>query len=289
MINVNDLRWQKNYSSIVNRMKEFFLNKGWIEINGQSTLSILAACEDPETISQFIFDGINWPLPQTNQMNLETILLNNPNLKGVFCTTTSYRNEPNPIDGRHDKIFPMFEFESRGNIKDLIALEEELLEYMGFGTESYRVYYYDMCKRYNTHTLESEHEELIQNDYGDVVFLKDFPQESHPFWNMKHRGGGIYNKVDVLLYGMETIGSAERSTNVDEMRNQFYNISDGQYAKLLFNHFGKKRVEDELEDYLSLNMFERFGGGIGITRLVRAWELENKSEFTKTHEATNKY
>jgi len=38
----------------------------------------------------------------------------------------------------------------------------------------------------------------------------------------------------------------------------------------LFNHFGRKRVEDELEEYLELDMFERFGGGIGVTRMVRA-------------------
>ena len=36
---------------------------------------------------------------------------------------------------------------------------------------------------------------------------------------------------------------------------------------LLYNHFGKE-VEDELEEYLSLDMFDRFGGGIGVTRMV---------------------
>ena len=92
---------------------------------------------------------------------------------------------------------------------------------------------------------------------------------------MKHAGNGIYNKVDVIIHGMETIGSAERATDVYEMREQFHNISDGEYANLLFNHFGKKRVEDELEEYLKLNMFERFGGGIGVTRMVRALEMSN--------------
>ena len=64
---------------------------------------------------------------------------------------------------------------------------------------------------------------------------------------MKHAGNGIYNKVDVIMHGMETIGSAERATDTYEMREQFHNISDGQYANLLYNHFGKKRVEDELD------------------------------------------
>ena len=87
---------------------------------------------------------------------------------------------------------------------------------------------------------------------------------------MKHQGDGIFNKVDVILYGQETIGSAERSTNVDEMRKCFFNISNGEYSGLLFSAFGKERVIKELDEYLSLPMFERFGGGIGITRMARA-------------------
>ena len=35
---------------------------------------------------------------------------------------------------------------------------------------------------------------------------------------MKHAGDGIYNKVDVIMHGMETIGSAERATDGEEMR-----------------------------------------------------------------------
>lgn len=84
----------------------------------QSNLSIFAACEDPETIEQFVFGGVNYPLPQTGQMALEETLLKNPDVKGVFCQTTSFRDEPFPVPGRHDKIFPMFEFESKGDIND---------------------------------------------------------------------------------------------------------------------------------------------------------------------------
>jgi aspartyl/asparaginyl-tRNA synthetase len=90
---------------------------------------------------------------------------------------------------------------------------------------------------------------------------------------MKYKGDDIYNKVDVIMYGMETIGSAERSCNPEEMREQFHTISDGEYSNLLFNHFGRKRVEDELEEYLAYDMFPRFGGGIGVTRMVRALQL----------------
>src|SRR5690606_27149814 len=121
------------YNYIVQQMRRFFQDKkGFIEVPSQSRLSILAACEDPKTISQFVFNGVNYPLPQTGQMWLEIELLKNPSVPGVFCCTTSYRNEPFPVPGRHDKIFPMFEFEAAGGMDELRKLEAELLEFLGF-------------------------------------------------------------------------------------------------------------------------------------------------------------
>ena len=74
------------YNDAVKKMRQFFQDeKGFIEVPAQSRQSILAACEDPATISQYIFSGVNWPLPQTGQMWLERDLLDNPNVKGVFC------------------------------------------------------------------------------------------------------------------------------------------------------------------------------------------------------------
>jgi hypothetical protein len=73
---------------------------------------------------------------------------------------------------------------------------------------------------------------------------------------------------------METIGSAEREVDVDVMRKRFTTISDGKYSALLYKLFGEKRVNNELDEFLSLKFFPRFGGGIGMTRLIRSMELE---------------
>jgi len=267
---VQDIR---AYNYIVQQMRRFFQEvKGFIEVPAQSRLSILAACEDPKTISQFVFSGINYPLPQTGQMWLEIELLKNPQVPGVFCSTTSYRNEPFPIPGRHDKIFPMFEFEAAGDMNVLRRLEGELLEFLGFPAPTC-LQYEDICRQYGINEIKSDHELILQRDYGNTINLEKFPLRTDPFWNMKHDKHGIFNKIDVILFGMETIGSAERSTNVEEMREFFYAISSGQYSQLLFNAFGKERVEAELEEYLSLPMFARFGGGIGVTRMARAMKL----------------
>ena len=283
------MRDTESFNKITKKMREYFQEeKGFIEVPTQSRLSILAACEDPKTISQFVFDGINYPLPQTGQMWLEYELLKNPQRKGVFCVSTSYRNEPNPIEGRHQKIFPMFEFESKGDMDDLMSLEVSLLDYLGFdkwhkedGQDVYamRVKYDEACSLLGVDSLESEHEEMLQNDlidHGDLFFLTHFPQRSHPFWNMKQndKDKNLYNKVYVILHGQETIGSAERSCNAEEMRSNFHSISNGEYANLLFSKFTEERVIKELDEYLSLDFFPRFGGGIGMTRMARAMKLE---------------
>ncbi len=266
----------KEFHVAVKRMREFFESRGFIEVHTQSRLSILAACEDPTTISTYNYGGQVWPLPQTGQMWLEYELLNNPDAPGFFCLSTSFRNEPNPVPGRHDKIFPMFEFEMKGTMEDMIQLEKDLLVHLGFGeVGTYHEGDYDVvAAKYGVEELEHEHEAALETDYGKVFFLKNFPNHTSPFWNMKqHADGRQAYKVDVILHGVETIGSAQRSSSIEEMRNMFYTISEGQYANILFSNFTKERVEGELNDFLGHKFFERCGGGIGVTRMIRAMKL----------------
>lgn len=260
------------FSDVVNKMRSFCLAKGFTEVNTQDRLSILAACEDPDTVATYEYQGETWPLPQTGQMWLEYELLSKPELPGVFCVSTSYRNEPNPIPGRHKVIFPMFEFELKGSIEDLERFETELLEYLGFGNQADYFYkkYDELKNYYGVEELEAEHEEQMEEDFGPVVFCREFPRYTSPFWNMKKKNSNYSHKIDVILYGKETIGSAERSTNAGEMREEFHTISNGKYAQKLFDLFGKDRVEKELEEFLSFNFFPRSGCGIGMTRMIDA-------------------
>jgi aspartyl/asparaginyl-tRNA synthetase len=260
------------YNELIQKLRTFFLKRGYVEVPTQSTLSILAACENPHSIVKYVFDGVEWPMIQTGQMVLEEVLLKNPDWPGVFCITTSYRDEKNPIPGRHNKIFPMFEFESKGGFEELKQLESELLTYLGFNAPL-ELTYEDICKKYDTDIVEAEHETKMWNNLGTSISLQKFPKRTSPFFNMNTEDGEIFEKIDVILYGQETIGSAVRSSDVKTMRKMFYEISDGEYAGKLFELFGKKRVESELEDFLSNNFFKRFGGGIGMTRLMRAYQL----------------
>lgn len=267
------------FDSVNKKVKSFFQSEGLIECFNQHLLSILASCEDPANLTEFTYAGNVWPLPQTGQMHLEEVILElGEQIKGLHCTTTSYRQEPNPVPDRHDLIFPMFEFEIPGNLDRLIDFEKSLLEHLGFGPKDSfpEVDYMDMCEKYGVDELDHCHEMQLYEDYGPVVFLKYFPESTSPFWNMNRcEDKNLAKKVDVIICGIETIGSAERSCDADEMRRLFHTITDGSYANTLYEKFGKDRVEKELEEFLNHKFFVRSGAGMGGTRLIRAMKIMN--------------
>jgi aspartyl/asparaginyl-tRNA synthetase len=272
------------FTTAVKLLRSFFDSKNFLEVHTQNRLSILAACEDPTTVATYEYNGQIWPLPQTGQMWLEYELLTKPDMAGCYCLSTSYRQEQNPVEGRHELIFPMFEFEAPGNFDDLLKLENDLLKHLGFKCDWNKAPYKDLdfpggmyqsvLAKYTGAELDAHHEEEMYQEYGDVFFLTHFPESTSPFWNMKlgemdvKKTGWLANKCDVIIGGMETIGSAERSTDVQEMKHQFHTISDGGYAQLLFDLFGKERVEHELFEFLTHDFKPRVGGGIGMTRLI---------------------
>ena len=260
------------FTHSVDLLRSFFMGKGFKEVHTQNRLSILAACEDPFNVATYNYAGEVWPLPQTGQMWLEHELLSQPDSEGFFCVSTSYRQEPNAIPGRHDIIFPMFEFEFPGTIEDLKAMEYELCEYLGFDKPTEKTYaqWQDHFGLGSTIEMEAEHETSMYEQFGSAM-ITDFPEMTSPFWNMSRYEDGVRSKkIDVILGGMETIGSAERSTDVEMMRDTFHTITNGEYSQLLYKLFGKERVEAELEKFLEFDFFPRVGGGIGMTRMIAA-------------------
>ena len=236
----------KKFTDSVGLLRSFFLDKGFEEVHTQNRISILAASEDPFNVATYYYAGQVWPLPQTGQMWLEHELLTEPEAKGFFCVSTSYRQEPNAIPGRHDIIFPMFEFEFPGDINDLKAMEYELCEYLGFPKPTEKTYadwqkHYGLAEDYE---MTAEEEGKMYKVFG-ATLITDFPE-------------------------MTTIGSAERSTDKEMMRDTFHTITNGEYSQLLYKLFSKERVEAELEKFLEFDFFPRVGGGIGMTRMISA-------------------
>ena len=241
----------EKFNQVVKKLRTFFWSKNFVEVHTQNRLSILAACEDPFNVQTFEYANKTWPLIQTGQMWLEYEILKNPDVAGYFCLTTSYRMEPNPVPGRHDIIFPMFEFEFKGDMNELIELQKELLVYLGYDKSSFYVNNYkSIAEEFSTTELEHEHEERLYKEKSAVAFITDFPEFTSPFWNMmRNKDDDTSKKVDVILSGMETFGSAEREIDKDVMRNRFNTIMEGSYRNKLYQLFGEERTVSELEEY----------------------------------------
>lgn len=81
----------------------------------------------------------------------------------------------------------MFEFECKGGMTELMELERECLEALGFGPrDSFKAgKYEDIAKEYGVDELDHDHEARLNKENGSVFFLTDFPNRTSPFWNMK--------------------------------------------------------------------------------------------------------
>ena len=166
------------FNEVVTKLRNYCQSKGLVEVHTQDRLSILAACEDPDTVATYEYNGQVWPLPQTRvKCGLSTNCSTQPDLPGVFCVSTSYRAEKNPVPGRHKLIFPMFEFELKGGIDALREFENELLESMGFGDRDNYAYeqYDDLKKFYKTEELSHADEASMQKRFQPDHFLRKLP------------------------------------------------------------------------------------------------------------------
>ena len=274
----------KEFSSLSGKLHNFFRKNNFTEAYYQNYLDVLTACENPKSIGMFKHYNESFPLRQTNQMGLEYAILSNPGTD-FYCFTTSYRLEDDINKGRHNTIFPMVEFEiNKGTIDELIDFEKDMIRHLGYTGEFLELDYNEACENFKTNEIDDHEENLLCQKYAPVVFLKKFPESTDPFFNMERDHNGLSNKVDVIMLGtntigetrgMETIGSAVRSTDVEQMKDSFKTSVNGQYSKTLYEKFGQDRVDQELKEYFAMNMIPRSGGGIGFTRLLNFMRYNN--------------
>lgn len=273
----------KEFSSLSRKIHNFFWKKNFTEAYYQNHLDVLTACENPKSIGEFKHYNETFPLRQTNQMGLEYAILEDP--KDYYCFTTSYRLEPEINKGRHNTIFPMVEFEiQKGTLEELIDFEREFIRGLGYTGKFLEIDYEDALEKFQVDEITDVEEDLLCKNYAPVIFLKKFPENTDPFFNMQRDEKGLSAKVDVLMLGkntygeirgMETIGSAVRSCDVEQMKESFRTSVNGEYAKTLYEKFGKDRVHNELDEYFKMKMIPRSGGGMGFTRLLNFARLHD--------------
>lgn len=262
----------KVISAVVKKIREYFDGIGYLEVFTNNRPSVMSSCEDARTVATFQYAGRQFALPQTQQPALEHVFYaDDGTVEGYYTLSTSYRDEQHPVRGRHQIAFPLFEWEGKGDVNRLMDVEEGLLRHLGF-TDVVRMSYTEVCEKYGVEEVTLVEEEKLGHEH-QVVLMYNFPVE-HTYFNMKRIGGGLAAKVDAIVGGKETFGSAERSSNVGEMQHSFETSEGGEYAKKLREIHGDG-LEYELNAYFDLfkNAKEervRNGAGIGMTRLIAA-------------------
>ena len=85
----------------------------------------------------------------------------------------------------------MFEFESHGTISELFQFEIDLLKYLGFENNFHSYDYNSLSKHYDIKELTSIEENAMEKDFGNIVFINQFPEYTNPFWNMSKNNNGL--------------------------------------------------------------------------------------------------
>ncbi|MBI5447502.1 MAG: hypothetical protein HY939_02090 [Gammaproteobacteria bacterium] len=194
---------------------------------------------------------------------LDTTLLKNPKLTGIFCITPAHDDQP-----------PLLSFASPGTFKEAKQFMADLLSFLGF-SNPYHVSYESLCSLYNTSLLSEGHEHVLQKKLGNTISLGYFPHRTHPEWTIKAFNAETYHKTRLLLHGMKTLDIAEYSCASVQMRQRFYDLHGGHAAQTLFDTFGKKKVIAALNTYLNLPFFPRFGGTLSLSNLTRAMKFDD--------------
>lgn len=308
---------EDDYRIVMSKLRRFFgdkhhMDEGFYDGNPR----LLSACEDWTNIITYKQgDGLLWALPQTRQMHMEWSIMQNTNKhrRGVYACGVSYRPEAeNPRLGRHHRQFPLFEWEMWGGIDVHDVLLDELLVDLGFPIPngnpgsttrenglkiwqtpgSYpRVSFDNVVATYEGEPGDIGHaeEQRLEREVGTCV-IKDFTKHSDPFFNMgQDLETGHYWKRDVILNGMETIGSAAREIDPLRIYKNFFKSgstspeNQGMFHKTLYQLFGKERVNAELMDYLSL-----FYNDLSPEELSEHFSTSEKyAEFVETTHSTH--
>lgn len=253
---------------------------------------IMDACENPDSIVKKTVGNTHIPDTQTGQMGLEKLFFKYGRLfaegvKGFCCITQSVRDEKEEdmVEGRHYHMFPMYEVEIGGDKEALYEFVSTMLMDFGF-PKPVRIKYEDACTELGVDIIGSAEETELYKRYGCSIALEDFPERSHPFFNMK-RENGVAKKIDFLLYGVEVIGSAEREEDTEKMLEMFFKSNNGKYAHKLVSDFGLVPTMTSLFRFLKLvpKTAVRSGFGMGVPRFLDALaKLEESKRSSKTIE-----
>jgi len=281
--------------NILQRNISAFFNKGNFTYVDYPILSNGSdCCEDDRTAFLIRREGDGGLfLRQTAQVHMEYDVRSQEH-NAVWTRGRSLRDEPRAGDGRHEKDFPLVEWEcttrylqNAGYYPGHISWESTkkisgdlfyLIKFdLNFIAQMLNIYEGDdYSGKFSFHAMS--YESIIEN-YGDdvspelerelcgdnkIVAVYNYPTELCHF-TMGQANEKECMKVDILLPGIgETIGSAVRATDREFIAIRLYNSA--MYKGLV----DKGMNPFVFDKYLSCDFsVPTVGGGIGVSRLMK--------------------
>ena len=247
------------YDKVIYKIRFFFKEKGFIEVFTQNNFSVIEPMTNSELFTQHSPEIY---YPQTKQIQLDQFLLENPQESGFF--SISYQFQENTL-------YPFIEFTSNDNIRQFYT---EFFNYMGLNQSVSENEYDDICNFYEINTLTDDIFSRINQDYGTISCIDNFPERVTSSWNIQWNDTeSHYYKNMILINGINIMNLFEKSCNTVKMYNMFH--TDNIYLQQLYQRFGEDRVENELNEFLQKDFLPRIGGTIDITKIISIFFLFN--------------
>lgn len=330
----------RKFNNITKRLHNYYKSGGLEWCYTSNVVNPLSACEDHRNIVKMTLGGRTEAVAQTQQMELERILMENSEIarivdvlnnnrldepsinalqqfaewgnplaldavskikmstplkkvnlpQGYFTEGNSFRDERIIGDWRHSRSFLMSEFELFASSQEsaeaeLTLFNIKLLHNLGFKDVKV-MNYSDICNKYKVSKIgDNEETAVVLTNNCNPVIITRFTPISDPYWNMHKLPNGTFAKQDLILaaynpvlrktVGLECGGTAVRSCDIKHMHDMFYKQDNGNYARTMNEYFGTGRIQCELEKFFKNTFIPRFGGGIGVERLLAAMEYKD--------------
>jgi hypothetical protein len=155
----------------VTKLRNFLISRGFMEVHNQPINSHVVNNHNHNHNNNhnhnhnhklhqntLYKDKVAWPNTISNKLWLEHILLDNPQLNGCFRIRNYISNSP------------ICEFESKGNINDLMIFEKNLLQWIGF----------KQCKQNNI-TNTYQYTNCLMGEYGRLVDWSKYKHSSDKY------------------------------------------------------------------------------------------------------------
>jgi len=250
--------------SLKNKLRAFFDKKGGEEIEIGNKPKILNGSVNFNNLLKFEYDGLEYPLPQTQLFSLENHYIKSQFGVYTFSEVFEYSENGDP----HQKL--ICEFILKGDERMMSIVNHELINSLGFSIPM-TLTHQDILRKYSVNKLDDNIRTRINYNLGNVVTIKNFPNEEVSNWFVKLVDNEYLYK-ETILNGHQTIKYLQLINDKEAFYYNFQTYNNNQVRETLMGNFDTGRIYDEVTGIYNLELEERFLGQIDLVQLSKSFK-----------------